>query len=43
MTTPHPTIPDDIAPRPAVASPGLVDVIVAAFAKLAPATQWKTP
>ncbi|KAF1007511.1 MAG: Potassium-transporting ATPase ATP-binding subunit [Luteibacter sp.] len=43
MTTPHPTVPDDVATRPAVASPGALDIAIAAFAKLAPATQWKNP
>lgn len=43
MSTLQPTLPESLDARPAITSPGLGAVIIGAFAKLAPATQWKNP
>ncbi|MFC4526290.1 potassium-transporting ATPase subunit KdpB [Dyella halodurans] len=43
MSTSQLSIPESLDTPPAIASPGLGAIIWDAFAKLAPATQWKNP
>jgi potassium-transporting ATPase ATP-binding subunit len=43
MSTPDITVPESTHTSPAIQSPGLGAILWDAFAKLAPATQWKNP
>ncbi|UPG90510.1 potassium-transporting ATPase subunit KdpB [Luteibacter aegosomaticola] len=43
MSTLEPTVPTNLEGRPVIAQPGIGAILIAAFAKLAPATQWKNP
>ena len=43
MSTLQPTLPENLEARPSIASPGVGAVILGAFAKLAPVTQWRNP